>query len=107
MGLHIGKDELLYVADHTNKRVQVLQSDLSFIRSIMVKCQSNVQSVSTDSTGNIHVGTGGGIVEIFSSVGQYIGQYSSGIIRCVGDITFMRNGDCVVVMTYEIPMVMV
>ena len=34
MGLHFGKDELLYVADTFNKRVQVLQSDLSFVRSI-------------------------------------------------------------------------
>ena len=96
MGLHFGKDELLYVADTNNKRVQVLQSDLSFVRSINVKCQSNVCSVSTDSTGNIHVGTAGGIIEIFSSVGDYIGQYSSGIVQCVGDIAFMRNGDCVV-----------
>ena len=95
MGLHIGKDELLYVADH-NKRVQVLRSDLSFVRSIMVKCQSKVCGISTDSTGNIHVGTDGGIIEIFSSVGHYIGQYGSGIVQCVGDIAFMRNGDCVV-----------
>ena len=96
MGLHFGKDELLYVADCKNKRVQVLQSDLSFVRSIMVKCMSNVWSVSTDSTGNIHIGTNGGIVEIFSSVGHYIGQYGSGIVQSVGDITFMRNGDCIV-----------
>ena len=96
MGLHFGKDELLYIADKRNKRVQVLRSDLSFVRSIMVKCQSNAYSVSTDSTGNIHVGTNVGIIEIFSSVGHYIGQYSSGIVQCVGDIAFMRNGDCVV-----------
>ena len=96
MGLHFSKDELLYVTDGANKRVQVLRSDLSFVRSIMVKCQSNVWSVSTDSTGNIHVGTGRGIIEIFSSVGHYIGQYGSGIVQIVGDIAFMRNGDCVV-----------
>ena len=96
MGLHFGKDELLYVADNRNKRVQVLRSDLSFVRSIMVKCQSKVYSVSTDSTGNIHVGTAEGIIEIFSSVGDYIGQYGSGIVQRVGDIAFMRNGDCVV-----------
>ena len=95
-GLHFGKDELLYVADQYNKRVQVLRSDLSFVRSIMVKCQSTVRSVSTDSTGNIHIGTYGGIIEIFSSVGHYIGQYGSGIVQCVVDIAFMRNGDCVV-----------
>ena len=96
MGLHFGKDELLYVADYSNKRVQVLRSDLSFVKSVMVKCQSYVYSVSTDSTGNIHIGTTGGIIEIFSSVGHYIGQYGSGIVQCVGDIAFMRNGDCVV-----------
>ena len=98
MGLHFSKDELLYVADNHNKCVQVLRSDLSFVRSvIMVKCQSTVWSVSTDSTGNIHIGTGRGIIEIFSSVGHYIGQYGSGtIVQCVGDIAFMRNGDCVV-----------
>ena len=96
MGLHFGKYELLYVADYSNKRVQVLRSDLSFVRSIKVKCESRVFSVSTDSTGNIHVGTLGGIIEIFfSSVGHYIGQYGSGIVQCVGDIAFMRNGDCV------------
>ena len=62
----------------------------------MVKCQSRVIGVSIDSTGNIHVGTEGGIIEVFSSVGHYIGQYDSGILRRVGDIAFMRNGDCVV-----------
>ena len=62
----------------------------------MVKCQSNVWSVSTDSIGNIHVGTNEGIIEIFSSVGHYIGQYGSGIVQYVGDIAFMRIGDCVV-----------
>ena len=96
IGLHFGKDELLYVADSRNKHIQVLRSDLSFVRSIMVKCQSNVWSVSTDSTGNIHVGTNGGIIEIFSSVGHYIGQNGSGIVQYVGDIAFMRIGDCVV-----------
>ena len=96
MGLHFGKDELLYVADSNNKRVQVLQSDLSFVRSIMVKCQSRVFGISTDSTGNIHVGTERDIIEIFSSVGHYIGQYSSGIVQSVGDIAFMRIGDYVV-----------
>ena len=96
MGLHFGKDELLYVADSSNKRVQVLRSDLSFVKSIMVKCQSSVWCVSTDSTGNIHVGTDGGIIEIFSSVGHYIGQYGSGIVQSVRDIAFMRNGDYVV-----------
>ena len=95
IGLHFGKDELLYVADGANKRVQVLRSDLSFVRPIM-KCQSNIFSVSPDSTGNIHVGTYGGIIEIFSSVRDYIGQYGSGIVQHVGDIAFMRNGDCVV-----------
>ena len=96
MGLHFGKDELLYVADPNNKRVQVLRSDLSFVRSIMVKCQSNVRSVSTDSTGNIHVGTYGGIIEIFSSVGHYIGKRSGIVVQDVGDIAFLRNGDYVV-----------
>ena len=96
MGLHFGKDELLYVADSSNKCVQVLQSDLSFVKSIMVKCQSSVWCVSTDSTGNIHVGTDGGIIEIFSSVGHYIGQYGGGIVQSVCDIAFMRNGNCVV-----------
>ena len=96
MGLHFGKDELLYVADSRNKHVQVFRSDCSFVRSIMVKCKSNVCGISTDSTGNIHVGTKGGIIEIFSSVGHYIGQYGSGIVQCVGDIAFMTNGDCVV-----------
>ena len=96
MGLHFSKDELLYVANGANNRVQVLRSDLSFVRSIMVKCQSRVWGVSTNSTGNIHVGTGRGIIEIFSSVGHYIGQYGSGIVQHVHDIAFMRNGDCVV-----------
>ena len=95
MGLHFGKDELLYVADHSNNRVQVLRSNLSFVRSIMVKCQSRVFSVSTDSTGNVYVGTSRGVIEIFSSVGHYIGQYGRGIVQRVGDIAFMRNGDCV------------
>ena len=96
MGLHFSKDELLYVAGNSNKRVQVLGSDLSFVRSIKVKCQSTVYCVSTDSTGNIHIGTNKGIIEIFSSVGHYIGQYGSGIVQSVGDIAFMRNSDCVV-----------
>ena len=63
----------------------------------MVKCQSTVYSVSTDGTGNVHIGTIQGIIEIFYSVGHYyIGQYSSGIVQCVGDVAFMGTGDCVV-----------
>ena len=77
MALHFGKDELLYVADGYNKCAHVLQSDLSFVRSINVKCQHYVQGLSTDSVGNIHIGTTRGIIEIFSSVGEYIGQYDS------------------------------
>ena len=96
MALHFGKDELLYVADGYNKCVHVLQSDLSFVRSIKVKCQRYVQGVSTDSVGNIHIGTTRGIIEIFSSVGEYIGQYGSDILQCVGDIACLGNGSCVV-----------
>ena len=96
LGLHCGKDDLLYVADCENKHVQVLQSDLFFVKSIKVKYQSKVIGISTDSTGNIHVGTYEGIIEIFSSIGHYIGQYGSGIVQCVGDITIIGNGDCVV-----------
>ena len=54
----------------------------------MVKCQTI-----NDSTGDIHVGTEGGINKILSSVGHYIGQYGSGVVQCVGDIAFMRNGN--------------
>ena len=91
IGLHFGIDKLLYVADCENK---VLRSDLSFVRSIIVKCQSTLYC---DSTGNVHIGTIQGIIEIFSSVGHYyIGQYSSGIVQDVGDVAFMGNGDCVV-----------
>ena len=34
--------------------------------------------------------------KFFFSVEHYIGQYGSGIVQYVGDIAFIRNGDCVV-----------
>ena len=96
LALHLSKDELLYVADGYNKCAHILQSDLSFVRSISEKCQRYVQGVSTDSVGNIHIGTTRGIIEIFSSVGEYFGQYCSDILQYVGDIACLRNDDCVV-----------
>ena len=87
MGLCLTRDGLLLVADHNNKRVQVLGSDLSFIR--FIPCLSNVMSVSVDDNGNIHAAVTGRGVEVFSITGEKITEYGQGVLRSAGDVAFL------------------
>ena len=86
MGLCLTKGDLLLVADDHNKRVQVLGSDLSFIRSI--PCQSEVWGVAVDSTGNVHAAATDR-VEVFSINGDKIMEYGEGVLSKAGDVAFL------------------
>ena len=86
MGLCLTKGDLLLVGDYHNKRVQVLGSDLSFIRSI--PCQSGVRGVAVDSTGNVHAAATDR-VEVFSINGDKIMEYGEGVLSEAGDVTFL------------------
>ena len=72
MGLFLTRDGYLLVADYNNNRIQVLGTDLSFIRSI--PCSSRVYGVSVDNTGNIHA-AGMSKVEVYNiTTGEKITQ---------------------------------
>ena len=86
MGLCLTKGGLLLVADDHNKRVQVLGSDLSFVRSI--PCQSNVWGVAVDSTGNVHAAATDR-VEVFSINGDKIMEYGKRVLSKAGDVAFL------------------
>ena len=87
-GLYLTKENTLLVADKNNRRVQVLGSDLSFIRSI--SCHSNVYGVSVDNTGNIHAVTKDR-VEVFSKDGEKITEYGEGVLEDARDVAFLRT----------------
>ena len=82
---------ILLVGDHHNIRVQVLGSDLSFIRSI--PCQSKVWGVTVDSTGNIHVAASDKI-EVFSITGEKITEYGNGRVNGACAVTVFTDQLC-------------
>ena len=85
-GLCLTKDGLLLVGDCNNNRVQVLGSDLSFIR--FIECNNPVWGVSVDTGGNVHVGTTD-CVEVFDiHAGEKITEYGQERFWKAGDIQF-------------------
>ena len=82
---------ILVVGDHYNKRVQILGSDLSFIRSI--PCQSKVYGVAVDSTGNIHAAASDRI-KVFSITGEKITEYGTGRLTTACGVTVFTDQLC-------------
>lgn len=85
MGLCLTKEGLLLVAEDTNKRIQVLNSDLSFVR--LIPCLSNVYGVAVDANGNIHAAAPDR-VEVFNMMGEKLTEYGQGVLSRAGDIAF-------------------
>ena len=86
-GLCLTRDGLLLVAENGNKRVQVLGSDLSFIR--FIPCLSRVLGVSVDDNGNIHAAVFNKGVKVFSITGEKITEYGQGVLTNAGDVVFL------------------
>ena len=84
-GLCLTKEGLLLVGDCNNNRVQVLRSDLSFVR--FIECDNPVWGVSVDTAGNVHIGTTN-CVEVFTINGVKVTEYGRGRISKAGDIRF-------------------
>ena len=87
MGLCLTRDGLLLVADDKNKRIQVLGSDLSFVR--FIPCLSRVLGVSVDNNGNIHAAVTDCGVEVFSITGEKIAEYGQGLLNNACDVAFL------------------
>ena len=87
MGLCLTRDGLLLVAEGNNMRVQVLGSDLSFIR--FIPCLSRVRGVSVDDNGNIHAAVYNKGVKVFSITGEKITEYGQGVLTRAGDVAFL------------------
>ena len=87
MGLCLTRDGLLLVADYNNKRVEVLGSDLSFVR--FIPCLSRVYGVSVDDNGNIHAAVTDCGVEVFSITGEKIAEYGRGLLIYAADVAFL------------------
>ena len=87
MGLCLTRDGLLLVAEYRNNRVQVLGSDLSFIR--FISCLSTVRGVSVDDNGNIHAAVSDRGVRVFSITGEKITKYGQGVLTEAGDVAFL------------------
>ena len=87
-GICCTKDGLLVIGDESNKRVQVLESDLTFVR--MMSCQSDVRGVSVDSSGNIHAAAGDRI-EVFSISGEKLTEYGEGVLHRAKDVAFLYS----------------
>ena len=82
MGLCQDASKNIYVADHRNKRVQVLGPDLTFGKEF--KCQNEVWGVAVDSFGKIHAATEAGM-EIVQDELQYGNRE-----KC-GDVAISRD----------------
>ena len=87
MALCLTRDGLLLVADFSNSRVQVLGSDLSFVR--FIPCLSKVFGVSVDDNDNIHAVVIDR-VEVFSITGEKITEYGQGLLKDAGDVAFLQ-----------------
>ena len=90
-GLFLTRDGYLLVGDYSSNRIEVLGTDLSFIRSI--SCSSSVWSVSVDNTGHIHAAVSNG-VEVYNITGEKISQYGQGVVSQAGDVAFLSNSSC-------------
>ena len=83
----IGPNDVLYVADTYNNRIQVLDNNGNFIRTFGQMGSDpgqflNPSGIVVDSsTGNIYVAdTGNARIQIFNSNGQFLSQFKTGII---------------------------
>ena len=95
-GVCLTKEGLLLIGDCANKRVQVLNSDMSF--NLSFQCSSTVLGVAVDPGDNIHVGTTD-CVEVFDINGAEITKYGQQhlSVKAVGDIqfpNFQQPSDC-------------
>ncbi len=86
-GLCLKRDSFLLVGDNGNKRLQVLGSDLSFIR--FISCLSSVAGVSVDGNGNIHAAVTNNGVEVFRITGEKVTEYGQGVLSIAGDVAFL------------------
>ena len=84
-GLCLTKEGLLLVGDCNNERVQVLGSDMSFVR--FIECDNPVWGVSVDTAGNVHIGTTD-CVEVFTINGVKVTEYGQRRLYKAGDIQF-------------------
>ena len=75
MGLCQDTTGNVYVAEHNNKRVQVLGPDCSYRKEL--KCNHNARGVAVDSHGNVHIATSSGM-QIFDSKLGYCDQAGCG-----------------------------
>ena len=88
MGLCLTEGGLLLISDARNERIQVLGSDLSFIRSI--PCLNVVYGVSVDYTGNVHAAAGDR-VEVFTIDGGKVMEYGKGVLHQAGSAAFLLS----------------
>ena len=84
-GLCLTKEGLLLVGDCNNNRVQVLGSDMSFVR--FIECNNPVWGVSVDTAGNVHIGTTN-CVEVFTINGVKVTEYGQSRLHKAVDIRF-------------------
>ncbi len=89
MGVFLTRDGYLLVAGNSNNRIQVLGTDLSFIRSI--PCSPHVYGVSVDNTGNIHAAVSSGVEVYNITTGEKITQYGQGVVSQAGDVAFLSS----------------
>ena len=93
-GVCLTKEGLLLISDFANRRVQVLNSDMSFNQ--FIPCSNPVWGVAVDPGNNIHVGTTD-CVEVFDINGGEITEYGQQHLYKAGDIqfpNFQQPSDC-------------
>jgi len=99
-GMCLANDGKLYVAEYTNKRVQIFNPDGTF-SSIITGLGDNVlrgpEAVAFDQSGNLHVADyGSNSIKVFTTDGKYIRQYGSGQLQHPSGIIVDQDGYCLV-----------
>ena len=79
--IHVDRDNLVYVCDRNNHRIQVFDLDLNFVRSIGSRGSGRGEfkfpfDVKFDTAGNMYVGNGR--VQVMDSSGRFIQEFGQG-----------------------------
>ena len=95
-GITMDEEDKIYVTD--NNSVHIFNSDETILRTIM--CETNVEVLSLDSSGNIHVTCRNeGYVAVYSQTGKYLRDYGKGQLQDPFGITVDEEG-CSLVSEY-------
>ena len=89
-GICIDPEGNVFIADHSNHRIQVFRDNDSFAYSF--PCQSNPWGLAFDLQGHLHVVSGSSCINVYTPEGNVITSYGSGTISTPAGIAIDAEG---------------